>query len=67
VDVRLRVAAKTSTREEADLVGREVQALYTNGPAGGGGARKHTEEIIGVVSTLIDRGEVTPRVEIIES
>lgn len=67
LDVRLRVAAKTQTREEAELVGREIQALYTNGPAGGGGARKHTEEIIGVVSTLIDRGEVTTRVEIIES
>ena len=56
----------TPVRDKSE-VGREVQALYTNGPAGGGGARKHTEEIIGVVSTLIDRGEVTTRVEIIES
>lgn len=43
VDVRLRVAAKTRTKEEAELVGREVQTLYTNGPAAGGGARKHVE------------------------
>lgn len=66
-EVRLRVAAKTRTREEAELVGREVQALYTNGPAAGGGARQHVEEIIGVVSTLIGRGEVSPKKEIFES
>lgn len=67
VDVRLRVAAKTRTREEAELVGREVQTLYTNGPAGGGGARKHVEEIIGVVSMLMDRREVSARVQVFES
>lgn len=67
VDVRLRVAAKTRTREEAELVGREVQTLYTNGPAGGGGARKHVEEIIGVVSTLMDRQEIRAQVQVFES
>ena len=30
-------------------------------PAAGGGARKHVEEIIGVVSTLIGRNEVSSR------
>lgn len=59
-EVRLRVAAKTNTRPEAELVAREVQALYTNGPAGGGGARKHVEEVIGVVSTLLPRERVAP-------
>jgi hypothetical protein len=66
-DVRLRIAAKTQTRKEADLVGREVQALYTNGPAGGGGARKYVEEVIGVVSTLIGRDSVSAQSEIFES
>ena len=37
-EVRLRVAARTRTRAEADRIGREVEALYTNGPYGGGGA-----------------------------
>ena len=31
-EVRLRVAARTRTRAEADRIGREVEALYTNGP-----------------------------------
>lgn len=54
-EVRLRAAALCKTQKEAERVGHEVEALYTNGPAGGGGARKRTEEVIGVVSVLIDR------------
>ena len=40
------------------IVGDEVEALYTNGPAGGGGTRKYVNEQIGIVSTLIDRARV---------
>jgi hypothetical protein len=35
-DVRLRVAARAGQRAEAELLTREVLALYTCGPAGGG-------------------------------
>ena len=66
-EVRLRIAAKASTQEEAALVGEEVESLYTNGPAGGGGARKYTKEVIGIVSTLIDRNSISPQVKIFES
>jgi hypothetical protein len=31
------VAATVPSREQAAVVGQEVEALYTNGPAGGGG------------------------------
>jgi hypothetical protein len=65
-EVRLRVAARASTAELAALVGDEVEALYTNGPAGGGGTRKYVHEQIGIVSTLIDRARVTPRVTLHE-
>jgi hypothetical protein len=54
-EVRLRVAARAPTAERAMIVGEEVEALYTNGPAGGGGARKYVHEQVGIVSTLIDR------------
>ena len=66
-EVRVRIAAKASTAEEAALVGEEVEALYTNGPAGGGGARKYVTEVIGIVSTLIDRDTIVPQVSIVES
>ncbi len=38
-DVRVRLAAACSTKDEAEAVVREVLALYTCGPAGGGGVR----------------------------
>ena len=38
-DVRLRIAAAADRREDAEQVVREVTALYTCGPAGGGGVR----------------------------
>jgi hypothetical protein len=65
-EVRLRVAARATSREEAAIVGDEVEALYTNGPAGGGGTRKYVTEQIGIVSTLIDRGRARPSVTVRE-
>ena len=63
-EVRLRVAARAPTPERAALVGDEVEALYTHGPAGGGGTRKYVQEQIGVVSTLLDRDRVRAGVAI---
>lgn len=63
-EVRLRVAAKAQTQAEAALIGEEVEALYTNGPAGGGGVRKYVNEVIGIVSVLVDRNKVQAQVTI---
>ena len=65
-EVRLRVAARAQSREEAAIVGEEVEALYTNGPAGGGGTRKYVNEQIGIVSTLLDRARVASAVTLRE-
>jgi hypothetical protein len=61
-EIRLRVAGKALTAAKAAMVGEEVEALYTNGPAGGGGARKYIQEVVGIVSTLIPREQVHPSV-----
>jgi Acyclic terpene utilisation family protein AtuA len=61
-EVRLRVAGKCETAAYAGEIGREVQTLYTNGPAGGGGATMRTKPVLGIVSTLIDRNHVHPDV-----
>ena len=61
-EIRLRVAARAPTPERASLVGEEVEALYTNGPAGGGGTRKYVQEQVGIVSTLIERERVSTKV-----
>ena len=63
VEVRLRVAARTKDRANAAIIGNEVEALYTNGPAGGGGAVKSVREIISIASILIPREDVQIHVE----
>jgi len=65
-EVRLRVAGRTRTRELAERVGEEVEQLWTNGPAGGGGARRYAQERIGVVSLLLERDRVKPTVTVLE-
>jgi len=57
-EIRLRVAARAPTRDAAARIGEEVEALYLNGPAGGGGARKYVSEQVGIASTLIERSLV---------
>lgn len=65
-EVRLRVAARTRTRETAERIGREVEALYLNGPAGGGGVRRYVRGTVGVLSVFIPESRVCPHVEILE-
>jgi hypothetical protein len=64
-EVRLRVAGRTESMAEAVRLANEVETLYTNGPAGGGGASKSAREVLAVVSTLIPRASVTPLVAMI--
>ena len=57
-EARVRVAARTRTQAEAARVGREVEALYTNGPSGGGGATASTREVLAIGSTFVPRERV---------
>lgn len=66
-EVRLRISAKAKNQADAALIGEEVEALYTNGPAGGGGVRKYVNEVIGIVSVLVDRNKVLPQISTFES
>ncbi|WP_330209765.1 acyclic terpene utilization AtuA family protein [Pseudomonas sp. AM4(2022)] len=62
-EVRLRVAARCDERSDAVRVGNEVETLYTNGPAGGGGASKSVRQVVAVASLLLPREAVKPRIE----
>ncbi|QMW02384.1 acyclic terpene utilization AtuA family protein [Spirosoma foliorum] len=66
-EIRLRVAGRAASLQQAALVGEEVEALYTNGPAGGGGARKYIHEVVGIVSTLMDRQKITASITVLKS
>ena len=56
------MAAEPTSLEEAIRIGNEVETLYTNGPAGGGGAWKSAKQVVAVVSTLIPQDRVRPAV-----
>ncbi|RZL57587.1 MAG: DUF1446 domain-containing protein [Variovorax sp.] len=57
-DVRLRVAATHADRAVAERLGREVVALYTCGPAGGGGVRTGLTPRLNTLSCLLPRAAV---------
>jgi hypothetical protein len=62
-EVCLRVAGTGADRAVVDDIGEEVFSLGVNGPAGGGGFRTRTDEIIGILSTTVPRGSVSAEVE----
>jgi len=60
-DVRLRVALRHADRSTAERLVREVTALYTCGPAGGGGVRTTLRPTLGTLSCLLPRAAVPAR------
>jgi hypothetical protein len=65
-EVRVRVVGRTDSLDEAVRIGNEVETLYTNGPAGGGGVTKSAREVVGILSTYIPRDLVRPTVHYVE-
>jgi hypothetical protein len=61
-EVRLRIAGRTENLREAIRIGNEVETLYTNGPAGGGGAFKSARDVVAVASVLLPRELAQPQV-----
>jgi Acyclic terpene utilisation family protein AtuA len=57
-EVRARVALRVPSLQQAQHVAQEVEALYTNGPAGGGGASRSVREVIAAAAVLMTREAV---------
>lgn len=62
-DVRLRISFVDQDKALLENLLLDAESLYTNGPAGGGGVRRHLSESLGTASFLIPRTEVQQRVE----
>src|SRR5262249_52927541 len=62
-EVRVRVAVRTATSADAWRAAREVESLYTNGPAGGGGATTSVRQVLAMRSTVVPRDRVSWRVD----
>jgi len=65
-EVRVRVTGRTENLREAVRIGNEVETLYTNGPAGGGGAFKSARDVVAVASVLLPRELARPQVQFVE-
>jgi len=69
-EIAVRVAARTSTREEALKVGREIDGMAVSGIAHTGKRVPHQDrvrEVIGVWSTLVPREKVQASLRYFES
>ncbi len=64
-DVRVRIAVAGESKALAARAGEEVLALYTCGPAGGGGVRSSVRRRIATSSAYIARARVAPSVELV--
>ena len=66
-EVRVRIAGRTTTLRDAHRVGNEVETLYTNGPAGGGGVVRSTRDVLAIASTFVPRERVAWTIETLET
>jgi hypothetical protein len=64
-EVRVRVAGRTENLHEAVRIGNEVETLYTNGPAAGGGAFKSARDVVAVASVLLPRELAKPSIQFV--
>lgn len=66
-EARLRVAARTEAAADAVAIGNEVEALYTNGPAGGGGVSKSIRQVVAIASALVPESLVQTQLSFFEA
>ena len=66
-DVRLRIALRHTDRAQAERLAREMVALYTCGPAGGGGVRTSLRPTLGTLSFLMPRDLIASRFDFFDA
>jgi hypothetical protein len=59
------VAAKDESMANIDLLLRELTALWTGGPAGGGGVRVSKRQRLSNLACLIPRAQIPASVEFV--
>jgi hypothetical protein len=65
-EVRVRVAARCRSADMAAAVADEVETLYTNGPAAGGGVTKTVKAVLAMDSTSLPREAAVVSVRYLE-
>lgn len=65
-EVRLRISGRSAEKEAVTALAREVECLYTNGPAGASGITSKVRNLLSVENILIPKEDVTYQVIIKE-
>ena len=63
-EVRLRAAARFFSQDDAHRLTQEVESLYVNGPAGGGGVMLSVRENFAINAAFLPRESITPSIGI---
>ena len=66
-EVRLRISARAADMDTVSKVVREVDCLYTNGPAGSAGIASHVSRVLSVENILIPKADVRYEVTYVEA
>lgn len=54
-EIRLRISGRTKSYEDAKLIAKEMEYLYTNGPAGSSGIESNVKKIISIGAIIISK------------
>lgn len=65
-EVRVRMALRGGAREVVERALQELEALYTAGPAGGGGVRTSVSPLMNSTSVYVERGLCAARVTLVD-
>ena len=67
VEVRLRVAARCTTQRAAETISLEVERLFLEGPAGGGGVVRRVEPVLAIYPIFIPVDRIKTRITYLET
>lgn len=65
-EIRLRISGRTKNEHDARLLTREIDFLYTNGPAGSSGIETSVKEVLSICAMLIPKDDVKATIKYLE-
>lgn len=65
-EIRLRISGRAKDYKSANLITREFEYLYTNGPAGSSGIRSSVEEVLSICGLFIPKEDINTKITYVE-
>ncbi len=65
-EIRLRISGRTKTYNDAKLIARELEYLYTNGPAGSSGIESKVTQVLSIGAIIIPKEDIAISITYLE-